>query len=170
MAWATFAVLFGVVIGLVNKMNTCTDPCHSSLFCWPTTNLTSPSSSSMCVGDATRCLQKRMPETNVSNDSSNEGVSCRRGSINATRFRGKRARESTGASWPATKLTCTATSRHRKKFASCSACSYSYSRGLSASTSTGRPSSALPNYAVRGTEKYPVASFCVAALLGPLAS
>lgn len=77
LAWATFAVLFGAVIGLENKMKTCTDPCHSSLFCWPT-NLTSPSSPSMCVGDATRCLQKCMPETNVSNDASDEGVSCHR--------------------------------------------------------------------------------------------
>lgn len=79
LAWATFAVLFGAVIGLENKMKTCTDPCHSSLFCWPTNLTSSPSSPSMCVGDATRCLQKCMPETtNVSNDASDEGASCRR--------------------------------------------------------------------------------------------
>ena len=75
LSWASFAVLFGAVIGLENRMKTCTDPCHSSTFCWPS-NLTS--SSSMCVGDATRCLQKCMPETNISNDALNDGSSCRR--------------------------------------------------------------------------------------------
>ncbi|KAL3811384.1 hypothetical protein ACHAXA_000463 [Cyclostephanos tholiformis] len=56
LAWSSWAVIFGTFVALKNRSSSCDDGCYDPSFCW-SSNVTSVTPSTVCVGDGLSCLE-----------------------------------------------------------------------------------------------------------------